>query len=158
MAGMASGGTQRPATHYRTCSLCEAMCGIVVETDAGAIRAIRGDADDLFSRGHICPKAVALADLHSDPDRLRRPLRRDGDGWKEIGWDEALDQAARRLVEIQARHGRDSIAVYLGNPNVHNYGALLQTQVLHRALRSRSRYSTSSPTCSRRSPCSGTSS
>ena len=143
MARMASGGIERQP-HYRTCSLCEAMCGIVVEAEGGAIHAIRGDADDPFSRGYICPKAVALADLHTDPDRLRRPLRRDGEGWKEIGWDEALDEAARRLVEIQRRHGRDSIAVYLGNPNVHNYGALLQTQVLHRALRSRSRYSATS--------------
>ena len=131
-------------THYRTCSLCEAICGIVVELEGTAIQAIRGDAHDPFSRGHICPKAVALADLHSDPDRLRRPLRRDGDRWREIGWDEALDEAARRLVEVQARHGRDSVAVYLGNPNVHNYGALLQAQVLHRAVRSRSRYSATS--------------
>ena len=137
---MASGGQ----THYRTCSLCEAMCGIAIEVEGGAIRSIRGDADDPFSRGHICPKAVALADLHADPDRLRRPMRRVGSEWQEIGWDEAMDEAARRLVEIQHQHGRDSIAVYLGNPNVHNYGALLQTQVLHRALRSRSRYSATS--------------
>ena len=138
---MAAPGAQ---THFRTCSLCEAMCGIAVETRDGAILSIRGDADDPFSRGHICPKAAALADLHTDPDRLRRPLRREGDTWKEVGWDEALDEAARRLVEVQKQHGRDAIAVYLGNPNVHNYGALLQTQVLHRALRSRSRYSATS--------------
>ena len=154
MAGMASGGIAQP-THYRTCSLCEAMCGIVVESDGGAIRAIRGDADDPFSRGHICPKAVALADLHTDPDRLRRPLRRDGDGWKEIGWDEALDEAASRLVEVQKRHGRDSIAVYLGNPNVHNYGALLLRPrcciaPCAAAAATRPPPSTSSPTCSRR--------
>ena len=143
MAGMASGGIERQ-THYRTCSLCEAMCGVAIEVEGGAIRTIRGDADDPFSRGHICPKGVALADLHADPDRLRRPLRREGGGWKEIGWDDALDEAARRLVGVQQAHGRDAVAVYLGNPNVHNYGALLQTQVLHRAVRSRSRYSATS--------------
>ena len=131
-------------THFRTCSLCEAMCGIAIETDGGSIRSIRGDADDPFSRGYICPKAVALADIHTDPDRLRRPLRRTASGWQEIGWDEALDAAALGLAAVQKAHGRDAVAVYLGNPNVHNYGALLQTQVLHRALRSRSRYSATS--------------
>ena len=131
-------------THYRTCSLCEAMCGVAIEVADGAIRSIRGDPDDPFSRGYICPKGVALADLHADPDRLCRPLRRQGSGWKEVGWDEALDEAASRMVAVQRAHGRDAVAVYLGNPNVHNYGALLQTQVLHRALRSRSRYSATS--------------
>ena len=135
---------ESPRLHHRTCSLCEAMCGLVVERDGDAIRAIRGDPDDPFSRGHLCPKAVALADVHSDPDRLRRPLRRDGAGWREMGWDEALDEAARGLAAVQAAHGRDAVAVYLGNPNVHNYGALLGTQVLQRALRTRSRYSATS--------------
>ena len=100
MAGMASGGTLRQP-HYRTCSLCEAMCGIVVDTSGGAIAAIRGDGDDPFSRGHICPKAVALADLHTDPDRIRRPLRREGGEWKEIGWEEALDEAAFCITSLK---------------------------------------------------------
>ena len=130
--------------HFRTCSLCEAMCGLAISVEGGAVREIRGDAEDPFSRGHICPKGAALADIHADPDRLRAPLRRDGAGWREIGWEEALDEAARGLVSVQRAHGRDAVAVYLGNPNVHNYGALLQTQVVHRALRSRSRYSATS--------------
>ncbi|MFS8067841.1 MAG: molybdopterin-dependent oxidoreductase, partial [Byssovorax sp.] len=138
---MASPGAQ---THFRTCSLCEAMCGIAVLVEDGAIRSIRGDRDDPFSKGHICPKGVALADLHCDPDRLRHPLRREGARFREIGWDEALDAAASGLAAVQRAHGRDAVAVYLGNPNVHNYGALLQTQILHRALRSRSRYSATS--------------
>jgi anaerobic selenocysteine-containing dehydrogenase len=62
--------------HLRTCCLCEALCGVVIEADDGRVRSIRGDPDDVFSRGHICPKAVALQDLHDDPDRLRRPMRR----------------------------------------------------------------------------------
>lgn len=120
------------------------MCGIAIEVDGGSIRSIRGDPDDSFSRGHICPKAVALADIHADPDRLRHPMRRDGTAWREVSWDEALDAAGRGLVQVQEAHGRDAVAVYLGNPTVHNYGALLQTQVVHRALRSRSRYSATS--------------
>jgi anaerobic selenocysteine-containing dehydrogenase len=130
--------------HFRTCSLCEAMCGLAVDVDGERIVAIRGDDDDVFSRGHICPKAVALKDLHEDPDRLRRPLVRRGTGWEEIGWEEALDLAAERLVEVQRAHGPHAVAVYQGNPTVHNYGALLFGQLFVRALRTRSRFSATS--------------
>ena len=73
--------------HFVTCPLCEAVCGIEVVTHGREVRSIRGDEDDPFSHGHICPKAVALKDLHEDPDRLRRPVRREGASWREIGWD-----------------------------------------------------------------------
>ena len=67
-----------------TCPLCEAACGILVEVDGQRIRSVRGDKDDPFSRGYICPKAGALADLHHDPDRIRTPLIRDGSSWREV--------------------------------------------------------------------------
>jgi anaerobic selenocysteine-containing dehydrogenase len=130
--------------HHRTCHLCEAMCGITIEMEDGRIGAIRGDAEDPFSRGHICPKAVALKDVHEDPDRIRRPLRRTGTGWQEVSWEEALREAAGRIHEIQRTHGRHAVAAYLGNPNVHNHGALLFSQVFLRTLRSRSLYSATS--------------
>ena len=133
-----------PRTHFRTCHLCEAMCGIAVELEGDRILAIRGDHDDPFSRGHICPKAVALQDVHDDPDRLRRPLRKTAAGWEEIGWDEALDEAARRLAAIQREHGRNAVAVYQGNPTVHNHGAILFSQVFLRSLGTRSRFSATS--------------
>jgi anaerobic selenocysteine-containing dehydrogenase len=120
------------------------MCGLAIEVDGPRVVSIRGDVDDVFSRGHICPKAVALQDLHDDPDRLRRPLRRQGSDWHEIGWDEALDLAAERLSEVQRAHGLSAVAVYQGNPTVHNYGAILYGQLLQRALGTRSRYSATS--------------
>lgn len=135
-----------PATtrHFRTCSLCEAMCGIVVEHDDGRVTSIRGDDDDPFSRGHVCPKAVALQDVHHDPDRLRTPVRRDGDRWLPLGWDEAFDLVARQLHEVQGRFGRDAVAVYLGNPTVHSLGAMLFAPPFVRRLRTRNRYSATS--------------
>ena len=130
--------------HLRTCTLCEAMCGIVITTSGPTITSIRGDPDDPFSKGHICPKAVALQDVHDDPDRLRRPMRRTGHQWHEIGWDEALDEAATRLKAVQSEHGRDAVATYLGNPTVHSSGAMLFAPDLLRALRTRNRYSATS--------------
>ncbi|MCB1057727.1 MAG: molybdopterin-dependent oxidoreductase, partial [Acidobacteria bacterium] len=131
-------------THYRTCPLCEAMCGLEIRLEDERLTSIRGDADDPFSRGHICPKAVALQDIQTDPDRLRAPLLRSGDGWRTVGWDEAFDLAARRLREVQAAHGRDAVAVYQGNPTVHNVGTLLYAPGFVRALGTKNRFSATS--------------
>ena len=130
--------------HHRTCNLCEAMCGIEIELAGDAITAIRGDKNDPFSRGHICPKAVALQDLHQDSDRLRRPVRRTADGWEEISWEQALDETAARLRAIRQAHGGEAIGVYAGNPTAHNHGALLMLVPFIRALGSRNRYSATS--------------
>lgn len=131
-------------THLRTCNLCEALCGIEVERDGDRVGAIRGDVHDPLSRGYICPKATALGDLHHDPDRLRTPLLREGGAHRAIGWDEALDLAARKLLEARAAHGRKGVAVYLGNPTIHNLGATLGSQVLGAVLGSHNRYSATS--------------
>lgn len=131
-------------THFRTCHLCEAMCGLALSVENGRVTAIRGDAADPFSQGHICPKALALTDIHEDPDRLRQPLRRTGTTWETMGWEEALDEAAARLQEVQARYGPDAVGVYLGNPNVHSLGSMLFNGVLLRALRTRNRFSATS--------------
>jgi anaerobic selenocysteine-containing dehydrogenase len=120
------------------------MCGIVVEHEDGRILAIRGDPDDPLSRGHICPKAVALKDVHFDPDRVKRPLRRRGRDFEEIAWDDAFEEIEVRLGEIRRKHGRDAIAVYLGNPTVHNYGAALFAVPLLVALGTKNRYSATS--------------
>ena len=87
--------------HYRACNLCEAICGLAIEHEDGKILGIRGDRDDPFSRGHICPKAVALKDVYEDPDRLRHPVRRDGARFVEVSWDEAFADIGRRLRAIR---------------------------------------------------------
>ena len=130
--------------HYRSCNLCEAICGIEI-TDAGDQRLnIRGDKDDPFSRGYICPKAVALQDFHYDKDRLRRPVRRTATGWERISWNQAFDEVAQNLKRIRTQHGRNSIATYLGNPTVHNYGALLFAPGFLRSLHTRNKFSATS--------------
>lgn len=132
------------SVHYRACNLCEAICGLRIEHDNGRILSIRGDRDDPFSRGHICPKAVALQDLQNDPDRLRQPLRRVGGRWQPIAWDDAFELAAERLHAIQQAHGRNAVAVYMGNPNVHNYGSMTHGNYFLGQLRTRQRYSATS--------------
>ncbi|KEF30302.1 Formate dehydrogenase-O, major subunit [Marinobacter nitratireducens] len=131
-------------THFRTCHLCEAMCGVAIEVKDGHISSIKGDENDPLSRGHICPKAVALQDLHEDPERLRKPVRKTPDGWKEMEWDEAFDLVARKLHRTRTDHGRNSIGVYLGNPNVHNHGSLVATMPFLRAVGSQNRFSATS--------------
>ena len=134
----------RGGLHHRTCCLCEAMCGIVVEHRDGAVISIKPNRDDVLSRGHICPKAVALKDLHEDPDRLRTPLRRTADGWQEISWSAAFDEIEARIGDIRARHGNDAVAIYAGNPTVHNLGAMLGVGDFIRALRTKNLYSATS--------------
>ncbi|HUE39246.1 MAG TPA: molybdopterin-dependent oxidoreductase, partial [Candidatus Binatia bacterium] len=129
---------------YRACTLCEATCGIVVETDGRQVLSIRGDEADPFSKGYICPKAYALKDLQNDPDRLRRPLRRTASGWEEIGWQQALAEAADGLLRVRERRGPESLAIYLGNPAAHNLGSMLYGRVLIRALGSHQRFSATS--------------
>ena len=132
------------APHYRSCNLCEAICGIEISVEADQRLTIRGDKDDPFSRGFICPKAVALQDFHFDPDRLRHPVRRTPTGWERIDWTEALDEVAKNLKRITAQYGKNSTATYLGNPNVHNYGAILFAPPFLRSLHTRNRFSATS--------------
>lgn len=127
-----------------TCVLCEAMCGIRVTVSDGRAVAVRGDPDDPFSQGHICPKAPALIDLQYDPDRLRTPLKRTSSGLEPVGWDEALGEIAARIHAIQGEHGRNAIGAYAGNPNVHNLGSMMFLPMFLRALRTRNKFSATS--------------
>jgi anaerobic selenocysteine-containing dehydrogenase len=131
------------ATHYRTCPFCEATCGLELEIERREVVSVRGDADDVFSRGFICPKAYGIKQLHEDPDRLTTPLvRRDGE-LVEATWEEAFEEIDRRLPPILAEHGKSSVAVYLGNPNAHNLSALIHGPALMRVLGTQNLYSAS---------------
>ncbi|MFQ5652016.1 MAG: molybdopterin-dependent oxidoreductase, partial [bacterium] len=131
-------------THYRTCNLCEAMCGIAITHQNGQVLSISGDKADPFSQGHICPKAVALQDIYHDPDRLKHPVRRTKKGWEKLSWDEAFDEVVTRLTAIQKKYGNNAVGVYQGNPTVHNSGTMLFAPLFLRTLRTRSRFSATS--------------
>lgn len=130
--------------HHRACNLCEAICGLEIRVAGDEILSIRADDADPLSQGHICPKAVALKDLHEDPDRLRRPIRRTEAGWVEMGWDEAFDLVAERLCGIVEQHGGDAVANYVGNPTVHNYGGLTHGPRFLGTIKTRNRFSATS--------------
>ncbi|MCW5890868.1 MAG: molybdopterin-dependent oxidoreductase [bacterium] len=121
------------------------MCGLRFDVAGDRIVRVAGDPDDPCSRGWVCPKGLAIADVHHDPDRLRTPLRRTKSGdFEPIGWDAALDLVAERLLAVKRAHGGDAVGVYIGNPVVHNHGALLLRAALLRALGTRNAYSASS--------------
>lgn len=145
----AKAGSKQSQFHYRTCHLCETMCGIEVEHDGKNIIAIRGDQNDVLSKGNICPKATGLQDIHTDPDRLRKPLIRqridpakksDKDGWREVEWDEAINFAAEGVAATQRQHGTGAAGSYCGRSTAHNIGALLGVNLLRKGLETRHIY------------------
>ena len=131
-------------TAYRTCPFCEATCGLEVTLDGADVVQVRGDAEDVFSRGFLCPKGVGLKALHDDPDRVRTPLVKDASGgFREASWDEAFALIAERLPAIRERHGNDAVAAYLGNPAAHSLSGMLYGRVLIKALGTRNIFSAS---------------
>ncbi len=130
--------------HYSICDFCDSMCGIEIEHEAGAILSVRGDKQHGFSRGHICPKGIANQDLHNDPDRLRTPLRKKGNDWEEVSWEEALDEAGERLAGVQKKHGRDALGLFYGNPIGHNYGSLFALVPFVKGFQTKSVFSATS--------------
>ncbi len=135
--------TDGTSVSFRTCPFCEATCGLEVTSRGEEILRVRGDRDDVFSAGFICPKGSAIKQLDADPDRLRTPRLRTASGFRNATWDEAFSLIEERLFPIIQRDGPNAVALYLGNPNVHNMAGVLYNRVLARALRSRSVFSAS---------------
>ncbi|MCU1374971.1 MAG: molybdopterin-binding oxidoreductase, partial [Actinomycetia bacterium] len=130
-------------TAYRTCPLCEATCGLELTIEGDRITRVRGDADHVFSHGFLCPKGAAYGKLLDDPDRLRRPLVRDGEGWREVSWPEAFAAVDAGLRGVVERHGTNAVAAYAGNPNVHGMAGGLYLNPFLKALRTTNLYSAS---------------
>jgi anaerobic selenocysteine-containing dehydrogenase len=152
-ASSSAAPNETESVHFHTCPLCEATCGLEISIkhrDDGttSVGRIRGDRDDVFSKGFICPKGSTVKQLHEDPDRLRRPVIRRGDDpatatWEEVTWDEAFAEVERGLTAVLDQHGRDAVAVYLGNPSAHTVSGILYGRPLLRALGTRNIYSAS---------------
>ena len=131
-------------THYRNCNICEAMCGLEIKYQDKEIISIKGDQQDPFSKGYNCPKALALEDFYKDKERLKTPIRRTATGWEDISWDEAFTEITEKLKGIQHQHGKNSLAVYLGNPNAHNLGNALLLKPFMKSLGTINRFSSAS--------------
>jgi len=129
---------------YRTCHLCEAMCGLAIEVEENEVLSIRGHKADIYSHGHICPKGVALKDLHYDPNRLKQPVKRTATGWETISWEEAFDTVEKAFKKIRKQYGNDAIGTYTGNPTVHNTGTALSLYDTINAINTRNRYASHS--------------
>jgi anaerobic selenocysteine-containing dehydrogenase len=139
-------------TAYRVCPLCEATCGLEVTLDGDRVVGARGDRQDLFSRGFVCPKGAALGELDDDPDRLRRPLIRTGGRWREATWPEAFARIDEGLRPIREAYGANAVACYLGNPNTHTMARGIYLRPLLKALGTRNIFRA----CWARTNCAGT--
>ncbi len=105
----------------RTCPLCEAMCGLQLHVEDGRVTLIRPNRDDVWSKGFICPKGTTLGHIHEDPDRVRVPMVRDGETWREVSWDDAFARCEELLRGVIDRHGMEAVTAFVGNPTAHNY-------------------------------------
>ena len=130
--------------HYRTCNLCEAMCGLEITYKEKKVISIVGDKKDPLSKGFICTKSLALKDLYEDPDRLKTPIKRTENGWQEISWTEAFDEVEIQIKKIQEKYGNNAVATYQGNPNVHNVGSMLYGGPFLKSLKTKQKYSATS--------------
>jgi anaerobic selenocysteine-containing dehydrogenase len=128
----------------RVCNLCEAMCGLMIERNGDQAMTIRGNKDDVFSQGSFCPKSQGLRDLWLDPDRLRSPLKKVNGQFQPIAWEQAFQEIAARINQLQKEHGRSAIATYAGNPNTHNFGNLILLPLFLRGIRSPNKFSATS--------------
>jgi anaerobic selenocysteine-containing dehydrogenase len=135
--------TAQVSTHHRICPLCEACCGLEVQVQDGRVATIRGAQNDVFSHGYICPKGFALKELHEDPDRLRTPLIKRNGVHVPATWDEAFAEVERRLLPLIEQHGRDSVALSIGNPAAHKMALLLYFPRLAKALGTKNIFSAS---------------
>jgi anaerobic selenocysteine-containing dehydrogenase len=132
-------------THFRTCNLCEAMCGLEIHVENNDITSIAGDKNDTFSRGHICPKAVAMKDIYNDPNRLKTPVRRTANNtWEAISWEDAFSEIVEKMKTIQAQYGNNAVGIYQGNPSIHNWGTTLNSANFFRLFKTKNIFSATS--------------
>ena len=127
--------------HARTCHLCEANCGVLMTVEDGKVTSVKGNPDHVLSEGYICPKATAIPDLQNDPDRLRNPIKRAGEDWEEISWEQALLEISNKHQQIVS--GPKVAALYLGNPNAHNYSNSFSMRGLTKSWGAKGIYSAS---------------
>lgn len=129
------------------CRVCEPNCGLVATLEEGRITKLSGDREHPISKGYACERGMATLDIHHDPDRIRYPLRRTGDGFQRVSWDEALGDIGRRLAEIRKRYGKHSVGMYFGNPVAFDTALSMYLQMAMKSLGSRNIFSAGSQDC-----------
>ena len=123
-------GIGQDGRHLYTCPLCEAMCGLEIQVSDGRVESIRGNQDDVWSRGHLCPKGASLGAIHEDPDRIRTPMIKVDGQWQEVSWDAAFRRCTELLAPVIAQHGISAVTCYTGNPLAHSFSLGRYTGVL----------------------------
>ncbi|OBI15095.1 molybdopterin dinucleotide-binding protein [Mycobacterium sp. E2327] len=106
------------------------MCGLEIQVEGGKVTSIRGNRDDVWSRGHLCPKGVSLAAVHEDPDRIRRPMIKVDGRWQEVSWDAAFRRCTELLTPVIEKYGIGAVTAYTGNPLAHSFSLARYAGVL----------------------------
>lgn len=98
------------------CRICEAQCGLLVTRENDRVIAIAPDEEHVVSKGYACIKGLTFEDFRTSPDRLTQPLKRVGDNYQPISWEQAIAEIGAKVCQLRAAHGDDSVGIYFGNP------------------------------------------
>lgn len=136
-----------PETKITYCRICEAMCGLEVDVDAGRVVDVRPDPAHPVSRGFACVKGMKFGEVHRDPDRLRHPMRKVDGRWERTSWDDANAEIGRTLARIRREHGPHAIGLYFGNPSAFSMSSPMGSQGFVRGVGTRNVFSAGSQDC-----------
>jgi formate dehydrogenase len=119
-ADIVAGETAGLTTVKTACRICLCFCGLDVQTDGQRIVRIRPDKDNPNNWRDFCLKGGSAHHVREHPKRITRPLKRVGDKYVTVSYDQAIREIAAQLNDIRSRHGPNAIATYIGNPGQSN--------------------------------------
>jgi anaerobic selenocysteine-containing dehydrogenase len=126
--------------HKTGCVLCAQNCGLEVEVENNRIVKVRGDKSNVRSEGYVCRKGMNIANHQHSADRLKYPLKRVGDKFERISWEQAIDEIGAKLTDIVGQYGPKSFAYMGGGGQGCHFEAAFGVRLM-RGLGSRYHYS-----------------
>ena len=101
-------------TEHTFCRICEALCGLEVDVDDGRVVAVRPDERHVTTDGFGFIKGLRQHEMYDGPDRLLHPLKRVGEGYERVTWEQALSEIGAKVKRLVGDHGPSTVAMYVG--------------------------------------------